>query len=167
MQNILHIPQNFTKGWLVLPSLLVCCVASQSSGLCLASRPTASFRKNSCLQFRFSRLAMRGNFFLDSRRYFWFLRCFRRENGRTAPPVFSGNSACPVLAPGRLLSPPPNLRAREKQSFSFPLWALLKSMPYSRCQDTNAARVRADIWSCSEGSPLGTRKIFFVQFLNL
>lgn len=139
-------PQNFpVKGRLALPSLLVFCTASQSSGLCLASRPTASFRKNSHLQFRLSRLVMRGNFFLDSRRYFWFLRCFRREKGRTVPPVFSENSACPVLAPGRLLSPPPNLRAREKQSFSFPLWALLKSMPYSRCQDINTARGRMGI----------------------
>lgn len=147
MHSTLCMPQNFTaNGCLALPSLLVCCMASQSSEPCLPSRSTASFRKNSCLQFRLSRLAMRGNFFLDSRRYFWFLRCFRRENGRTVPPVFSENSACPGLAPGRLLSPPPNLRAREKQSFSFPLWALLKSMPYSRCQDNNIKRVRAEIW---------------------
>lgn len=117
-----------------LTSMLAGCIASsQSVGACFSSSAAGSFRKNSRRRFRFSKLAMRVNFFRERRRYFWFLFCFRRGKGRTPPPVFSGSSVCPPLVPTRLLPPPPNLRDREKQSFSFPLCELLRSMLYSLC----------------------------------
>lgn len=126
-------------SWLcyqALPSLLAGCVASsQSLGVCLSSSAIDSFRKNSRRRFRFSRLDMRLNFFRERRKYFWFLFCFRRGKGSTPPPpFFSGSSACPPLVPVKLFPPPPNLRDREKHSFSFPLCALLKSILYSLCK---------------------------------